>query len=124
MISEFAREHVAGSAAITVCSSHVCCCLASSLIMKRSLKSKISFLFGCVDLYGKNVGTARKYFISILSTEIASNKANLTFAAELEQISLRFQHFYHIKALFNSRKLVKSLLYMRLKLKYNEKGRT
>lgn len=30
MVAEFAREHVSGSATITVCSSHVDCCLASS----------------------------------------------------------------------------------------------
>lgn len=70
MISELAREHVAGSAAVTVCSSHVCCCLASSLRVKRSSKSQINFLFGCVDLCGKNVGIARKYFIAILDTKI------------------------------------------------------
>lgn len=31
VISELAREHVAGSAAVTVCSSHDGCCFASNL---------------------------------------------------------------------------------------------
>lgn len=35
MVAELAREHVSGSATITVCSSHVDCCLASVLLKEE-----------------------------------------------------------------------------------------
>lgn len=36
MVSELAREHVASSSTVTVCSSHLVCCLASNLFDERN----------------------------------------------------------------------------------------